>query len=186
MAGRLRITGGNLGGRLIDVPKAADSGLLRPTPDRVRGAIFSSLGAYVKDARVLDLFAGSGSQSFEALSRGASSAILVEVNRHSAETIKKNAKNLGVDEVCQVIVGSATKLPPELSKGSFDLVFADPPYKVKVDEGFFEAISKLLSSDGIVVFRCEKLDDFERPNGFEVIRERKYGGTAVFFLRRSS
>jgi 16S rRNA (guanine966-N2)-methyltransferase len=180
MAGKLRITGGSLRGRLIDVPKAADAGLLRPTPDRVRAAIFSSLSASVKDAKVLDVFAGSGVQAIEAMSREARAATLIEINPESAAVIKSSALRLGVK--CDVIVGDAFKEVARL-KGLYDLIFVDPPYKVPLTPEFWSALSKLQAADAIVVFRCEKLEDFEVPNGFEVIREREYGGTAVFFLR---
>jgi 16S rRNA (guanine966-N2)-methyltransferase len=182
MAGKLRITGGNLRGRLIDVPIAADAGLLRPTPDRVRAAIFSSLGASVKDAHVLDVFAGSGVQAFETLSRDAADATLIEINPESAAQIKKNAASLKLS--CDVIVGDAFKEVGRLRK-TFDLVFVDPPYRIALTTEFWTSLANLLSQDAIVVFRCEKLEDFERPSGFEVVREREYGGTAVFFLRRT-
>lgn len=186
MAGKLRITSGHLRGRLIDVPPAADAGLLRPTPDRVRAAIFSSLGEGVKDARVLDVFAGSGVQAFEALSRGAKHATMVELNSQSASVIKKSAQALGLANECQIVVGDAFKEIGRLPKASFDLVFADPPYPLPMTLEFWSTLAELLQPDAIVVFRREKLSDFEKPLGYEVIREREYGGTAVFFLRRLS
>lgn len=182
MAGKLRITGGTFRGRLIDVPKAADAGLLRPTPDRVRAAIFSSLGSSVKAARVLDVFAGSGVQALEALSREAASATLIEINPDSAAGIKKNALSLGAH--CQVIVGDAFKEVLRLDS-TFDLIFVDPPYPVPLTAAFWSSLRGVLAADAIVVFRCEKLKDFVPPSGFEVMREREYGGTAVFFLRSS-
>jgi 16S rRNA (guanine966-N2)-methyltransferase len=182
MAGRLRITSGELRGRLIDVPKAADAGLLRPTPDRVRAAIFSSLGEHVKSAVVLDIFAGSGIQAFEALSRGANAATLVELNPQSASVIKKNAQSLGLE--CKILVGDAFKEVAKLPKESFDLVFVDPPYRVQMTADFWSHLASSLRDDAIVVFRREKLSDFEKPSEFEVIREREYGGTAVFFLKK--
>jgi 16S rRNA (guanine966-N2)-methyltransferase len=180
MAGKLRITGGVFRGRLINVPKAADTGLLRPTPDRVRGAIFSSLGEHVKNSLVLDVFAGSGVQALEAMSRDAASATLIEINPASAAVIKKNAQSLGAH--CDVIVGDAFKEIKRLST-TFDLVFVDPPYRVALTPDFWKSMVKLLNPNAVVVFRCEKLKDFETPDGFEIVREREYGGTAVFFLR---
>lgn len=180
MAGKLRITGGTLRGRLVAVPEAADAGLLRPTPDRVRAAVFSSLSVHMSGARVLDVFAGSGVQAFEALSRGAKEATLVELNPKSAEQVKKSAASLKVE--CKVVVGDALKEVKRIS-GSFDVIFADPPYRIKLAPEFWASLQKLMAEDAIVVFRCEKLADFDRPSGFEVVREREYGGTAVFFLR---
>jgi 16S rRNA (guanine966-N2)-methyltransferase len=180
MAGKLRITGGTHRGRLIDIPKAADAGLLRPTPDRVRAAIFSSLNDRVKNSLVLDVFAGSGIQAIEAISRGATSAVLIEINPDSASVIKKNAAQLKAP--CDVVVGDAFKQVSQIT-GAFDLVFVDPPYPVPLTPDFWKDIHKLLSPDAIVVFRREKLKDFVVPDGFEITREREYGGTAVFFLR---
>lgn len=181
MAGKLRVTSGSLRGRLIEVPKAADAGLLRPTPDRVRAAIFSSLGEFVVGARVLDVFAGSGIQSFEALSRGAQSASLIEIDKHSAGVICESARKLGLS--CDVIVGDAFVEIGRLKAHAFDLVFVDPPYPLPLNDEFWAKLSGLLSKDAMVVYRCEKLRDFQTPSGFEVERERAYGGTAVFFLR---
>jgi len=183
MAGKLRITGGTHRGRLIEIPKAADAGLLRPTPDRVRAAIFSSLGDRVKNSLVLDVFAGSGIQALEAISRGASSATLIEINADSASVIKKNASVLKAP--CEVIVGDAFKQISKVS-GSFDLIFVDPPYPVPLTPEFWKDIHELLGPDAIVVFRREKLKDFVVPDGFEITREREYGGTAVFFLRSAN
>jgi 16S rRNA (guanine966-N2)-methyltransferase len=180
MAGKLRITGGTHRGRLIDVPKAADAGLLRPTPDRVRAAIFSSLGERVKNSLVLDVFAGTGIQALEAISRGATSAILIELNADSASVIRKNAALLKAP--CEVVVGDAFKQVSQVS-GQFDLVFVDPPYPVSLTQNFWKDMQKLLAPEAIVVFRREKLKDFVVPDGFEITREREYAGTAVFFLR---
>lgn len=182
MAGRLRITGGTLRGRLIDVPKAADAGLLRPTPDRVRAAIFSSLGEHVKDSLVLDVFAGSGIQAIEALSREARAATLIEINPASAADIRKNAQSLGLK--CEVIVGDAFKEIKRIRPG-FDLIFVDPPYPVPLTPDFWSSVLSMLNPRAMVVFRCEKIKDFVTPDGFEIVREREYGGTAVFFLRRA-
>lgn len=185
MAGKLRITSGYLRGRLINVPQAADAGLLRPTPDRVRAAIFSSLGEQVKNSQVLDLFAGSGVQAFEALSREAQTATLVEINAQSAEVIKKSAQALGLSLSCKVIVGDAFKEVSRLPKDAFDLVFVDPPYRIALTSEFWNSLSELVRADAVIVFRCEKMSDFDRPTGFEILREREYGGTAVFFLRKT-
>lgn len=186
MAGKLRITGGSLRGRFIDVPIAADAGELRPTPDRVRAAIFSSLGEQVKDCDVLDVFAGSGIQAIEALSRGATRATFIELNSKSASVISKSCNDLKLSAQCEVVVGDAFKEIKRLPKESFDLVFSDPPYPVAVNADFWAELRTLLREDAIVVFRREKLSDLQVPDGYEVIREKVYGGTAVFFLRRKA
>jgi 16S rRNA (guanine966-N2)-methyltransferase len=188
MTGTLRITGGNLVRQRFEVPEEADQHLVRPTSDRVREAIFSALGHRVLDARVLDLFAGSGASSFESLSRGAQSAICVEKSRSTAACIKRNIAKLKLQDKCHIIEGDA--LNPPLQKGGqggfFDIIFVDPPYKLKLDNAFWLNLRRHMAPDALVVFRCGKQSDFILPEGFEIIREKTYGGTWVAFMSLAS
>src|SRR5208282_1401304 len=95
----MRITGGKAARRILKVPKGLD---VRPTPDLVKQAVFNSLGDHVADARVLELFAGSGALSLECLSRGAASAVCVEKSHRHAEFIRSNAEAAGYGEMLQV------------------------------------------------------------------------------------
>lgn len=117
----VRISGGSLRGRLVPVPPHD----LRPTSGKARQAYFNIVGGSLADAHFLDLFAGSGIFSFEALSRGASRAVAVDSSRTSCESIRKHAQTLGVRiEVVQRDVLQALRHV----SGSFNLVYADPPY----------------------------------------------------------
>ena len=119
----LRIVAGELGGRRIRVPRVPG---LRPTPERVREALFSILGPGLEGA-VLDLYSGSGALGFEALSRGATPAVFVEVDRVAVRALEQNAERLGVLERCKFHHGRVLDQLPRV-RGRFSLILADPPY----------------------------------------------------------
>src|ERR1700756_5714677 len=113
----MRITGGNISGRILKVPKGLD---VRPTPDLVKQAVFNSLGERVVGARVLELFAGTGALSFESLSRGAASAICVEKSQRHADVLRQNATAAGfTPEALQVRVQDVFVVLPQLAEASF-------------------------------------------------------------------
>ncbi len=186
MAGRLRITGGKLVRRYFQVPEAADRGLVRPASDRVREAVFSSLFRLVEDATVLDLFAGSGAYGFEAVSRGAKQVTFVEKDPSTARCIGDNIVGLGVQESCKVVVADALRFVADVTHQRYDLIFADPPYVVQVDPAFWQHVLGILQPVGTVIYRCAKKQPLELPAGFEVRRQRAYGGTEVYFLQPST
>lgn len=186
MAGMLRITGGSLVRRRFMVPKEADAGLVRPTPDRVRTAIFSSLGERLQNARVLDIFAGSGSSSFEALSRGAQSAVLIELSPATAACIKANIEALGLTAVCRLVVKNALQFVKQQTGEVFDVIFVDPPYPLKLESLFWQDLLAFLAEDALVVYRCDKKDHFHLPSGYQTVREKDYAGTRVFFLTQDA
>jgi 16S rRNA (guanine966-N2)-methyltransferase len=184
----MRVIAGSAGGIRLAAPKEC----VRPTMDRVKAAIFSSLGDAITGADVLDLFAGSGALGIEALSRGAASAVFVEDNARTAETIKKNL--------------AATKLKGRVrnhdvfdflhgaSSGSeFQIIFADPPYeKSKHGELYTE---KLLNSErlpymlepgGIFVLEKRANETVSGLKLWRVIRQKQYGTTEVLFLSKST
>src|SRR2546421_4316139 len=119
----LRITGGDLGGRRIRVPRGAR---LRPTTERVREAIFSMLGG-IDGSRVLDLFCGSGALAIEAISRGAAEATLVDTRPGTA---RRNVESLGLEDRARTVRSDATRFLRKAEAGSFDLVICDPPYRL--------------------------------------------------------
>src|SRR6185436_18152791 len=127
----MRITGGQAGGRILKVPKGL---AVRPTPDLVKQAVFNSLGGRVIGARVLELFAGSGALSLECLSRGAVSAVCVELSSKHAAFIRRNASTPDfLPHALEVRVQDVFAVLPQLvANGTrFDLVVADPPYGEK-------------------------------------------------------
>jgi 16S rRNA (guanine966-N2)-methyltransferase len=183
----MRVIAGRAGGIRLAVAKRG----VRPTMDRVKGAIFSSLGDAMVGARVLDLFAGSGALGIEALSRGASSVVFVEVDRQSAEIIENNL--------------AKTKLKGRVRKQDvfdylrhasgaemFDVIFADPPYEKTEDGRRFtekllahEALSQLLAPDGIFVLEKRPAEALPEMKQWRLLRQKKYGATEVLFLSQS-
>jgi 16S rRNA (guanine966-N2)-methyltransferase len=121
----MRIIAGRWRGRKIKAPGGT---AVRPTTDRVREAWMSALGARVLDAKVLDVFAGSGALGLEALSRGAKSAVFVENARPSLQLLNENIAALGAAEASRVVKGDAISFLEGLDAGAFDVVLADPPY----------------------------------------------------------
>ena len=182
----MRVIAGAAGGIRLDVPDTE----VRPTMDRVKAAIFSSLGDIIAGARVLDLFAGSGALGIEALSRGASSVVFVEGDRQSAEIIESNlARTRLKGRVRQQDVFDF--LRHASGAEIFDVVFADPPYdKTEAGERFTEkllaneALFQLLDPDGIFVLEKRPAEALPETKLWRLIRQKTYGATEVLFLSR--
>ena len=179
----MRVIAGRAGGVQLFSPKSG----VRPTMDRVKAAIFSSLGEIVIGARVLDLFAGTGALGIEALSRGADSAVFVDEDRQSITAIEKNlAKTRFKGRVRQQDVFGFLK---NAGAEKFRIIFADPPYeKMKSGEHFTEKLlgnqhlPTLLEPDGIFVLEkrpSERLPDLSQ---WKLTRQKAYGATEVLFL----
>jgi len=165
----MRVIAGSAGGIRLAVPKQG----VRPTMDRVKAAIFSSLGDAMVGSRVLDLFAGSGALGIEALSRGASSVVFVEGERQSAEIIESNlAKTKLKGRVRQQDVFDF--LRHASGAEMFDVIFADPPYeKTEAGERF---------PDGIFVLEKRPAEAFPETRLWRLFRQKTYGATEVLFL----
>jgi len=156
--------------------------------DRVKAAIFSSLGDAVIGARVLDLFAGSGALGIEALSRGASLAVFIEQDRQSAETIKIN---LGKTKLTGRVRGQDVFdfLQQASTPETFQIIFADPPYqKTKRGERYTEkllldqVLPQLLDVEGVFVLEKDPSERIPVTKFWNIMRARKYGATEVLFL----
>jgi 16S rRNA (guanine966-N2)-methyltransferase len=181
----MRVIAGRAGGIRLDSPKSG----VRPTMDRVKGAIFSSLGGMVIDARVLDLFAGTGALGIEALSRGAASALFVEEDRQAIGAIEKNLVKTNLSgRVRNVDVFRFLK-NAAVSDEKFRIIFADPPYeKMESGERFTdkllvdEALPKLLEPDGIFVLEKRPNEKIPETRIWQVSRRKAYGATEVIFL----
>jgi 16S rRNA (guanine966-N2)-methyltransferase len=179
----MRITGGKLVRRRFLVPPMVDEGSVRPTPDRVREAVFSMLLDHLPGARILDLFAGSGAHGFEAISRGAALVKFIERDPRVAAVIKTNIENLGISDSCTLEIGDALKAVQRSPEELFDIIFVDPPYSLKLDENFFSALKSHCAKEGLVVFRCFKKEVLPSLPDFAVVKDRIYGGTRVFILQ---
>ncbi|MFD7157427.1 16S rRNA (guanine(966)-N(2))-methyltransferase RsmD [Kribbella sp. NPDC059898] len=182
-----RIVGGAAGGRRIGVPPGSGT---RPTADRVREALFSSLesefGSF-DGLAVLDLYAGSGAIGLEALSRGAARVLLVESDRRAAEVIAANLKVVGLPGAT-LLTRPVEKITASDAPDVFDLVFADPPYKLETSE-LQDVLTGLaahgwLADDAVLVVERGKREPWEWPEGFAALRDRKYGEARLWYGHR--
>lgn len=191
----MRIIGGTRGGMLLKAPKGLD---VRPTPDLVRQAIFNSLGSAVMDSVVLELFGGTGALSLECLSRGARSAICVEISPRHSRIIKENliAAGFPKDSFRVVIHDVYSYLPSLASDGlKFDLIFADPPFgeKTKGQRSTSHSqklldniyLPQLLKPEGIFILGHAKRDVVEITPMWREIKCLKHGDSIVKFLKLS-
>jgi 16S rRNA (guanine966-N2)-methyltransferase len=178
----MRITGGSLVRRRFLIPELVDQNVVRPTPDRVREAVFSMIKSHLKDARVLDIFAGSGSHGFEAISRGAVRVSFVEQNPQIIAVIRENIAGLKLEEQCEIIKSEAQAFVSEAPNFTADVIFVDPPYSLVLDQSFFKNLTRHLNPEGVVVFRCHKKEELFYANYFNTERDRTYGGTRVLLL----
>jgi 16S rRNA (guanine966-N2)-methyltransferase len=182
----MRVIAGSAGGVRLAVPKRG----VRPTMDRVKAAIFSSLGDAIIGARVLDLFAGSGALGIEALSRGASFAIFVEDDRQSAEAIEGNLVKTNLKgRVRQQDVFDF--LRQSSSTETFQIIFADPPYENNhggeshIDQLLSnKSLLQLLEPSGIFVLEKRPGKPLRDTKFWHIIRQRTYGATEVLFLEQ--
>lgn len=183
---KIRITGGNLKGRAISVAEGNDA---RYTSSRVREALFNIV-ANVDEKNVLDLFAGAGSFSIEALSRGAASAMTVENDPGRANLLRRNLETLSLNSYCQVLEMDVRYAVPFLyNKGAlYDIIFMDPPY----GKGYLTETMLLLEKhtiynrETLIIMEYSKreLIAFSDFLSFRPIKTRQYGDTLITILSR--
>ena len=178
----MRIISGEAKGRTLYAPSGQDT---RPTSDKIRGSLFNIIGSRVQDARVLDLFAGTGALALEALSRGGESAVIVDSSRAALQVIERNAQSVLKEDfeyrarILQLDYRSAIGA---LEGRMFDLVFLDPPYRMT--EAYGEALTLLYGADMLapgclIIMERQKNAKVPIPETFIVIDTRIYGDTAV-------
>lgn len=180
----MRVIAGSAGGVRLATPTRG----VRPTMDRVKAAIFSSLGDAIIDARVLDLFAGTGALGIEALSRGAASVVFVENDRRSVALIEENlAKTKLKGRIRNQDVYDFLQQASNIDR--FHIIFADPPYEEKKHgESHTEKllnnknVPQLLEARGIFVFEKRPGEAVPERQLWRVIRQKTYGATEVLFL----
>ena len=182
----MRITSGKLRNRTFAVPPQE----VRPTKERVREAIFSSLGGSCEGLKVLDLFAGSGSLGLEAWSRDAESVTFVEQHAGVFRMLQKNVGALdgaGLGSV-ECVRSDALKWLTK-TVGQFDLILADPPYNLPgAMTQTLEGIVKhsVLTDGGTLVYELRSSDRYEVSDGWRLLRDKSYGDTRVLMLTLNS
>jgi 16S rRNA (guanine966-N2)-methyltransferase len=185
----MRVVGGRLRGRALKAPK---SQTIRPTADRLRESLFNILthayGDPIAQARVLDLFAGTGALGIEALSRGAAFALFVDENAEARAIIRENVSALGLGGITRIFRRDATKLGAAHPVEPFSLVFADPPYGRDLATAALAAASNggWLAPDALIVVEEAAKSGFAVPEGFLELERRVYDDTELIFCRFDS
>lgn len=174
----MRIIAGRLGGRLFDAPHGHRT---HPMGDKIRGALFNTLGD-VECLTVLDAFAGSGAISFEAISRGAASAVAVESEKNAQKTIEHNIEKLGLDESVQLVQAFVISYVRRIHD-EFDIIIADPPYD-DVQYKALEILPKYVRLGGVIAYSLPPKARLIMPANFELIVQKNYGDATLHFYRR--
>lgn len=171
----MRIVGGRFRSRALRAPKGVRT---RPTTDRVKEALFSTLNSCLdfSGLLVLDLYAGTGALGLEALSRGAQRAIFVESDREALRAIEHNVGTLGVAAETQIV---SSLVERARLRGPFDLVFADPPYELVKDGTFRKVWAGLGLQGGILVLEHSSRDPAPDLPGRQVVSAKVYGDSAL-------
>ncbi len=184
----MRIVAGEFRSRKIE---AVTGDATRPTTDKVKEAVFSRIGPYFDGGEMLDLFAGSGNVSFEALSRGMQTSLMCDKQRKAIETIKRNSQTLNVKNRCVIWQVDYKKALQKIveEQRQFDLVYLDPPYK---DQNIIEILTFLEEHNAIKVHGdivCESLKEDEFPKEIGTLRKVKevvYGITRITYYKKES
>jgi 16S rRNA (guanine966-N2)-methyltransferase len=181
----MRIVAGTAKGRKLTVPKGLG---VRPTTDRVREALFSSIGARIRGASILDLFAGTGALGLESLSRGAASAVFVERHKAHLAVLGRNIATCGFTDRCRLVDGDSMAALKQLQREgrTFDIVFLDPPYRSLLLERAlrFLAESSLLSEQALVIAEHPAGDPPGPLGGLVIASQKRYGKTVLSFVQR--
>ncbi len=180
----MRINAGKWKGRALFSVEGLDT---RPTPDMMKQALFNILGDSIINARFCDVFAGTGNVAFEALSRGAKNAVLIESSRAALNVIKRNAAKLECDRDIFVMSNDALIALKMLNGRKFDFIFFDPPYNMGFEGVVLDLIHEngLLAENGTVIVQFEAKHSVipDIPECYEITDQRKYGRSSFAMLR---
>ncbi len=179
----MRVITGLARGRRLQTLEGND---VRPTTDKVKEAVFSSIQFDIEGRRILDLFAGSGQLGIEALSRGAEGAVFVDLNPEAINVIKANLKSTGFDAQAKVLRSDCFSFIAS-TQNTFDIVFLDPPYREGLLEKTLMAVTNVMSDYGIII--CERPLDIALPEtvgNFKETKQLKFGKILVSIYRKES
>ncbi len=179
----MRVISGRLGGRAFDTP---DNNRTHPMSERMRGALFNALGD-IEGLTILDAFGGSGGMSIEAVSRGAKSSVVVEIDINAHKTIINNIKNLGLEKEIKAIRANVSGWSDNNPDAKFDLILCNPPFdKLRLD--LIQKLTKHLKKGGLFVLSWPTRDS--APNlpdlNLVSIKEKDYGDAQLVFYRKST
>lgn len=179
----MRIIAGSMRSRTIVAPKGNDT---RPTLDRTRESLFSIIAGNCIDARVLDLYAGSGALALESISRGAESAVVCDCSREAAKAIRQNIETLKLQEEVRFLFMQDLQAVALLGKekARFDLVFLDPPYRISTDPACKAMAEAGILMDGALVVIEHDVHVTPAPEKcYELIDKRQYRDTVISFYQ---
>ncbi len=182
----MRVVGGRLKGRNLASPSSRE---IRPTADRLRESVFNILvhayGDPIPEARVLDLFAGTGALGIEAVSRGAAFALFIDNSAEARALLRNNVEALGLGGATKIFRRDATHLGPVHPLEPFSLVFLDPPYGKGLAEKALASLREggWLVPGALIVVEEAKASSFAAPDGFEQLERRVYDDTEIVFLK---
>lgn len=182
----MRVVGGHLGGRSLKGPRSND---IRPTTDRMRESLFNiiahGLAVEIEGARVLDLFAGTGANAIEAISRGAEFAVMVDIGTEARGLQRENVETLGLGGVTRIMKRDATRLGDVTPFEPFQLVFCDPPYGKGLGEAALASAVRggWLAPGALVVLEERAGITLELPSPLDVLDRREAGETQLIFAR---
>lgn len=174
----MRVIAGRLGGRPFDAPHGFKT---HPMSDKMRGALFNILGD-IEGLTVLDAFAGSGALSFEAVSRGAGSALAIDNDRSAQKTIADNILQLGLQKQVKLIKASANAWLQTNPDAQFDLVLCDPPY-INLQPNLVARLSEKVRQGGVFVLSWPPAQPAPELPGFSLAESRDYGDSALLFYQ---
>lgn len=180
----MRITGGKFRSRKLVTLEGLNT---RPTLDKTKAAIFNSLGNYIPGFVVLDVFGGSGALTLESVSRGAKHAYIIDNSADAIKIIKTNIKNLKADENVTVLQGSYEQILKKLTNIKFDLVFLDPPFRMKVIDELITFLieNDMISDGGYIMAEYPKEDVVNKEyDGYRVKLCRYYSSSEVLILEK--
>ncbi|MBD3290804.1 16S rRNA (guanine(966)-N(2))-methyltransferase RsmD [candidate division KSB1 bacterium] len=181
----MRVISGSRKGRVLRLPRTKS---IRPTTDRTKEFIFNYIGEWIKESFVLDLFAGSGNLGIEALSRGASNSVFVDIDRNHCKVIKKNLELTNLTSLSKIVVSDVFKYLNSISgkKQKFDVIFADPPYlsnyHVKILEIFNEV--DILYDEGILILEHSSRLNLSNEMDLQLMKHKKMGDTSISIYKK--
>ena len=175
----MRIIAGSMGGRTFESPKGRKT---HPMSEKARGALFNTLGD-IEGLSVFDPMAGSGALAFEAISRGASKALALELDKRAYQVIYDNTKNLKLEDRVKTLRANAKGWSNNNKDTKFDLVLLDPPYN-DLDRQLIQKLSNHAKKGGVVVLSWPGKEPTPPFDGLEEITAKNYGDNQLVFYRR--